>query len=71
MICSRCKKNYTDEPMTPLEWFKSQKQLDSHQLRFIKDNYDYSLCADCIRILKDSFYIFSINPSFRFRKKHT
>lgn len=66
--CPRCKRNLTNDNISFSDWLSNQR-LDPFQEQYIRDNYTESLCSECIRIIQDSFYTFSVHPDYLKRKK--
>ena len=54
--------------MSLSEQYKSA-ELDEYQQTFIRVHYKDSLCPECIRHVKESFYAFDISPRYLKKKK--
>lgn len=67
-VCTRCGVKFQcKHPANSLCCCKSAK-LDAKQIEYLKENYDDCLCLECLKLLRDNFYVCEVNPKFK-RKK--
>lgn len=64
-ICPSCQGMYIARLHRP---FAELNELAMEQNRYIRFHFGRSLCPDCIRIVRDTYSVISVNPLFKYDK---